>query len=389
LSAAGAADWPGWQGPNRDGKSTETGLLKSWPAGGPELLWKVTDIGKGFSTVAAVKDVVYATGDVGDNLTIFAFDMKGQPKWKVVQGPAVKVDRPGSRSNPVIDDGKFYLIGAEGLVTCHDVADGKPVWKRELKEMGGASGRWGYSESVLILDKMAVVTPGGKNALVALDKATGKDIWRSDAQANAHYSSAVVLKEKDSTIIVQGSGSGIFAVDAKDGKKVWSNGFCTGNTANCPDPAYADGYLFWANGYGKGGICFKVDYKDGKWTFTEAWQTKDMVCHHGGYVIEKGYIYGNHNAGWSCLDLKTGEAKWKDQKGVGKGSVCFADGMLYLFGEAGGQAGLAAASPEAFKMSGEFKVAGAGPSWAHPVVADGKLFLRYDTNLYCFNVKAK
>jgi outer membrane protein assembly factor BamB len=198
-----------------------------------------------------------------------------------------------------------------------------------------------------------------------------------------------VIKEKDNAIIVQGTGSGLFAVNAKDGRKVWSNGFSAGNTANCPDPAYADGYLFWANGYGKGGICFKVDFKDNAWTFTEAWQSKDMICHHGGYVIDQGYIYGNHNGGWSCLDLKTGQAKWKDQKGVGKGSLCLADGMLYLFGETGGQVGLAAVSTNGLTMSGQMKVEGTAQSWAHPVVANGKLFIRYDCNLYCFNAKSK
>jgi outer membrane protein assembly factor BamB len=386
VTAASAADWPGWRGPARDGKSADTGLLKQWPEGGPKLLWKATDIGNGFSTVAVSKGVVYTAGHVGGDFTIFTFDLNGKPKWKAVQGPAVKTSHPGSRSTPVISDGKLYLVGAGGLVACHSITDGKQVWKKELKSLGGRPHKWGYAESALILDNMAIVTPGGKNAMVALNKATGSVIWKSDVQARAHYSSAIVVKEGTSTIIVQGSGDGIFAVNAKDGKKIWMNEFCKKNTANCPDPAYADGHLFWANGYGKGGICFKVECKGGKWSFSEAYRTKDMVCHHGGYVIDKGCVYGNNGGGWACLDLKTGQVKWKD-KGVGKGSLCFADGMLYLFGEKGGKAGLAAAAPDGFKMTGRFSVAGKGPSWAHPVVADGKLFLRYDTNLYCFDVK--
>jgi outer membrane protein assembly factor BamB len=388
-TTARGGDWPGWQGPNRDGKAMETGLLKAWPAEGPELLWKATNIGKGYSSVAVVKDTVYTSGDVGADLMLFALDAKGQIKWKTVQGPAFTASYGGSRSTPVVDGNRIYLVGGSGVVTCHGTEDGKPIWQRELKEFGGGPGGWGYSESVLILDDKVVVTPGGKTVMVALDKVTGKTVWQSDAEGKAHYSSAIVIKEKDSSLIVQGTGSGLIAVNAKDGRKVWSNGFCAGNTANCPDPAYADGYLFWANGYGKGGICFKVDVKDGAWTFTEAWQTKDMVCHHGGYVIDKGYIYGNHNGGWSCLDLKTGQPKWKDQSGVGKGSLCFADGMLYLFGEKGGQVGLAAASTNGLTMTGQMKVDGAGTSWAHPAVANGKLYIRYDSNLYCFSVKAK
>jgi outer membrane protein assembly factor BamB len=176
-------------------------------------------------------------------------------------------------------------------------------------------------------------------------------------------------------------------VRAKDGKVLWSNPFSAGNTANCPTPIFSDGYVFWANGYGKGGICLKLTVNGDEATAQEAWRTGDMVCHHGGYIVHEGYIYGNNGGGWSCLDLKTGERKW-GERGVGKGSVCFADGMLYLFGERGGAAGLATCSPAGMQMVGNFNVAGSRTSWAHPVVIGGRLYLRYDVNLYCFDVKA-
>ena len=146
--------------------------------------------------------------------------------------------------------------------------------------------------------------------------------------------------------------------------------------------------MFWANGYVKGGICLKLakNKKDNKITADVAWTTKDMDCHHGGYIIHEGYIYGNHNGGWSCLDLKTGKRMW-NAKGVGKGSLCFADGMLYLFSENNGRGGLATCSPDGMEMKGTLQVAGKEPSWAHPVVIGGRLYLRYDTNLYCFDVK--
>ena len=389
CTTAFAGDWPGWRGPTRDGRSADTGLLKAWPAEGPALLWKAEGIGKGYSSVAAVGDTVYATGDVGEELTIFAFDANGKERWRLAQGPAFTKSYGGSRSTPVVDGNRLYVIGGNGLVTCHDTETRKLLWQRELKEFGGRPGGWGYSESALVVDDKVVVTPGGKTGLVALNKLTGEDVWRSDAEFSAHYASAIAIREGGATLVVQGTGAGLVAVDAKDGKKVWSNGFSGGNTANCPDPVYGEGFLFWANGYGKGGICFQVERKDGAWSFTELWQTRDMVNHHGGYIIDKGHVYGNHNGGWSCIELKTGAAKWKDAKGVGKGSIAFADGMLYLFGERAGRAGLAAANPEAFAMSGEMSVAGDGPSWAHPVVANGRLYLRYDTNLYCFDIKAK
>jgi outer membrane protein assembly factor BamB len=206
--------------------------------------------------------------------------------------------------------------------------------------------------------------------------------------APPNYGSIMPFTFEGVPLLVAGTGGGLVCVDARTGEVQWSNSFCKGNVANCPTPAYADGYVFWSNGYGKGAICMKLKKVGNKVDADVAWTTKDMVCHHGGYIIDNGYIYGNHNAGWTCLELKTGQKKWSE-KGVGKGSVTYADGMLYLFGENGGQAGLAAFTPEGMQMKGQLKVAGEGPSWAHPVVIGGRLYLRYDTNLYCFDVKAK
>jgi outer membrane protein assembly factor BamB len=219
----------------------------------------------------------------------------------------------------------------------------------------------------------------------ALDKTTGKTIWQSQGfAAPAHYGSCTPFALNGAPMIVAGTGGGLVCVDERTGAKVWSNPFCAGNTANCPTPAYSDGYVFWSNGYGKGGICMKL----GPTGAQEAWTTKELICHHGGYVIDGGYIYGNHNDGVACLDLKTGERKWFD-KGPGKCSLTWADGMLYMMAEKGGAVSLGNASPEGFKISGRFSVAGQGESWAHPVVIGGRLYLRYETNLYCFDVNAK
>jgi outer membrane protein assembly factor BamB len=174
-------------------------------------------------------------------------------------------------------------------------------------------------------------------------------------------------------------------VNAKNGSLLWSNPFAADNTANCPTPAYSDGHVFWANGYGKGGVCMKLGRGGAA---SEAWTTRDMVCHHGGYVIHEGHIYGNNEGGWACLDLKSGEKKW-GERAVGKGSLCWADGMLYLFSESNGQGALATCSPDGLKITGRVQVRGTGPSWAHPVVVGGRLYLRYDTNLYCFDVAGK
>jgi outer membrane protein assembly factor BamB len=190
-----------------------------------------------------------------------------------------------------------------------------------------------------------------------------------------------------STVIVNGSQSGLIVVDAKTGKEVYRHPFADGNVANCPTPAYSDGYLFWAVGYGKGAVCLKVGQADGKWTFEEAWTTRDFTCHPGNYVVAQGCVYGKGKSGLVCADLKTGATKWSEP--VGAGQVCWADNMLYSFSDAGGKIALVDPTADASRVKGSFHVAGSGNSWSHPVVLNGRLYLRYDTNLYCFDVKAK
>lgn len=388
VARAFDSEWPSWRGPNHDGKSLDTGLLKQWPDDGPKLLWKADGIGVGFSSVALAGGKVFITGDKDGKLKMFALDLNGKPLWQADHGKG-RGGPDGSRASAVIDSGNLYLLGGNGLVGCYDVKDGQKKWSRDAKEFGGRPGGWGYAESVLIYKNMAIFKPGGKNCIVALDKTNGKTIWQSSGfDAGPEYGSCIDVTFQGQTMIVTGTRRGIFAVDAADGKLLWSNDWSAGNTANCPTPAYEDGFVFWANGYGKGGICLRLKEEGGKVKADVAWKTSDMVCHHGGYIIQAGHVYGNNGRGWACLDLKTGKTKW-NEKAVGKGSLCFADGMLYLFSESGGQAGLATCSPEGLQLKGKVKVKGNGPSWAHPVVAGGRLYLRYDTNLYCFDVSAK
>jgi outer membrane protein assembly factor BamB len=273
------------------------------------------------------------------------------------------------------------------VVGCFDARTGEKKWTRAASEFDGGSGGWGYAESVLIHDELAIFKPGGKNCIAALNKVTGETVWTSSGfEAGPEYGSCLPVSFQNRKMIVTGTNRGIVAVDAKDGKLLWQNDFSARNTANCPTPAYADGFIFWANGYGKGGICLKLKAEGDSIKADVAWTSRDMDCQHGGYVIHDGYIYGNHDRGWSCLELATGKLLWTE-KAVGKGSLCFADGMLYLFAEDKGQAGLGTCSPERLDVKGKFKVAGKDKSWAHPVVCGGRLYLRYDTNLYCFDVK--
>jgi outer membrane protein assembly factor BamB len=250
--------------------------------------------------------------------------------------------------------------------------------------MGGSVGSWLYSESVLILDDLAIVTPGGRNAIVALDKMTGREVWKSNVYAKAGYSSCIAVSEGGSTIIVNGSQSGLLVVDAESGTEIHSHKFVVNNTANVPTPAYADGYLFWAVGYGKGGVCLKADQRGGKWSFGEIWTTRELNCHPGNYVVADGFIYGTGRRGLSCIDLKTGQTRWQQRTRAGQ--VCWADGMLYAFSDSDGRITLVA--PDGGNAAGTLKVAGQGRSWPHPVVIGGRMYLRHDSNLYCYNVRA-
>lgn len=388
IHAAETTQWPGWRGPLRDAKSADTGLLKRWPAGGPPLLWQQTGFGEGFSSLAVTGDSIYTSGWVGGQLVLFALDLDGKERWRAEVAPIHRSNPGAARATPVVDGDRVYLLSGGGRLACYGTADGKLKWQQELTSFGGRPGSWGFSESPLVQGDLVFATPGGSTVFVAFNKLTGEVAWKSSGfSAPAHYSSILAIAVDGVPMLVNGTGGGLFAVSPTDGKLLWRHDFAKGNTANCPTPAYADGYLVWAVGYAKGAVCLQLSAKDGEVTAKEVWRNTNLVNHHGGFVIHEGYVYGNHNEQWTCLDLKTGEQKWLS-RGVGKGSICFADGMLYTFGEREGRVGLVEATPEAFRDAGTFSVAGKGPSWAHPVVTGGRLYLRYADNLYAYNVKA-
>ncbi len=385
-----SANWPGWRGPMRDGKSPDTGLLKSWPEGGPPLLWHAKGIGSGYSSVAVVAGKVYTTGVIGERLVISVFDTEGNRITQVPHDMAWTKNYPGGRSTPMIDDGSLYLISGHGLVGCYDTQSMQKKWAVHMKDLGGSPPEWGYAESVLILGELAIITPGGAKCIVALNKSTGQPVWASSGfNAAAQYGSCYALEFGGLPIVAAGTRGGLVGVDGRNGRAIFTNPFAANNTANCPTPVAADGYVFWAAGYGKGGVCMKLEGARDRVSAQEAWQTKDMDCKHGGYIIHEGHVYGNNGGrGWSCINLQSGDTLWRE-RAVGMGSVCFADGMLYLFAEKDGRAGLATCSPTGLEMRGEFSVEGQGTSWAHPVVIGGRLYLRYADNLYCFDVKAE
>ncbi|MEW6359021.1 MAG: PQQ-binding-like beta-propeller repeat protein [Planctomycetota bacterium] len=384
------ADWPQWRGPNRDGKSLDTGLLKKWPDGGPPLVWKADGIGAGFSSAAVADGMVYVTGVKGRDLGITAFNLEGEKQWEKPHGPAWTANYPGSRATPTIDDGKLYLMSGLGHLACYDAKSGERKWAVDVaKACNAQPPNWGYAESVLIYKDTAIVTPGGMNCIVAFKTATGKPAWRSKGLSDPPgYGSCILFEFKDVPMIANLTAKGLVCVDAKKGTFLWREDRCAGKTAVCPTPVYFDGYVFAASGYGNGGACVQLGGTGKRIKAKQAWETRDMVCHHGGYVVVDGYIYGNNENGWACIELKSGQTKWKEQ-GVGKGSICYADGMLYTYSENGGVIGLVEANPKRFNLVSQFRVQGQDKSWAHPAVTDGRLYLRYGDTLYVFDVKAK
>ncbi len=405
---ADEVSWPGWRGANRDGKSADKGLLKSWPTGGPKQLWKVSGIGQGFSSVSFGGGLIYITGrkEVGNpsvlpeaehvykrpgkRLYITAIDMRGKVTWVRDVTEAYLGYYKGTRATITYDRGNLYLLTGTGELGCYDAKTGDSKWKRDFKEFNAIvpeGHTFGVSESVLIVDDLAIISPGGDCFMVAFDKTTGKTVWQSEPFGGAQHSSAIHVVYKSISMIINGSREGLIAVHAKTGKTLWTKPFAKEVLASVPTPAFSRGYLFWAVGYDGGGICMQLEVSGEEVTATEVWRSRHMNCIVGGYVIHDGHIYGNHGVGYSCLDLKTGEKKWFD-RGVGKGSLCWADDMLYLYNEKDGTAGLATCSPAGLEMKGTFRIKGENQSWAHPVVAGGRLYLRYDDNLYCFDVKA-
>jgi outer membrane protein assembly factor BamB len=394
LALAAPGDWPQWRGPNRTDISTETGLLKEWPAGGPKLVWKATGLGAGFSTVSVVGKRVFTAGDIGDASYILCLDRDdGTMLWKAKLGktgggPA------GPRGTPAVDGNLVYELAQNGELVCVQAADGKEVWRKDLKkDFKGACGGWLYSESVLVDGNRVICTPGGKQgALLALDKKTGEVFWRCDEWTdNAEYSSPIVETIGGVRQYIQFTGNSVAGVAPDSGKLLW-RAERPGRTATVPTPIYKDGFVYVASGYDVGCNLFEVKKSGDTFETAQVYANKNMVNHHGGVVLVGNHLYGyGDGKGWVCQDFKTGDIAWKKDS-VGKGAITYADGHLYLRSEGRkGSVALVEATPEAYKEKGRFDQPERSKveSWAHPVVAGGKLYLRDQDVLLCYDVKGK
>jgi outer membrane protein assembly factor BamB len=397
LSVA-AGDWPQWRGPNRDGISTDTGLLKEWPADGPKLAWKATGLGKGYSSVAVVGDRIYTMGDKDSAGLLLAMNASdGAILWSAKVGktgaPGVPgYDFPGPRCTPTVSGDLVFAVDGWGELICVNAADGKEQWRKSFtKDFGGKPPMWGYSESPLVEGDQVVVTPGGgQGALAALNSKTGDLIWQSkDFTDAAHYASIVPADIEGTRQYVQLTSANVVGISPKDGSVLWKASR-RGNVAVIPTPIVAGNEVYVTSGYGAGCNLFKVTKADGKFSAAQVYANHVIDNHHGGVVKVGDYLYGHaDNKGWTCQKFQTGESVWTEKAKIQKGCVSCADGMLYCREEDTGTIVLVEASPAGYTEKGRFNQPDRSPekAWPHPAIANGKLYLRDQDLLLCYQVK--
>jgi outer membrane protein assembly factor BamB len=400
---ASSADWSQWRGPNRDGTSTETGLLKQWPAGGPTLLWKSADLGGGYSSISASGNKLFTMGEKDGSSYVIALGTDGKLLWQTKVG---KAGAPGwggfsgPRCTPPVASGLVVGVDQWGDLICVDAETGSEKWRKNYeRDFGAKRPEWGFAESPLVDENRVLITPGGQQgAMVALNLQTGETLWRTTGFSDeAQYSSAVVALIGGVRQYVQLTMENLVGVSAKDGRILWQ-AKRKGSTAVIPTPLVDGNRIYVTSGYGTGCNLFKVTESGGSFSVEQEYSNKVMANHHGGVVKVGANVYGfSDSKGWTCQDFQTGNVVWADKEKLKKGSVVYADGMLYCREEADksktakGTVALLQATPSGFTEAGRFDPPDRSENntWSHPVVTGGKLYLRDQDVLLCYDVKAK
>jgi outer membrane protein assembly factor BamB len=414
LSSAGARadDWPQWQGPDRNARSKETGLLQEWPKDGPPLVWKATGIGKGMGGIAVSRGRIYTTGDDADQSAwLYALsESDGKPAWSAKIGPGGNpgnMFKPfGPRATPTVDGDHIYILSQKGDFVCYST-EGKEVWRiNYIKDLAGIMPVWGFAESPLIDGDRIICTPGAADAtMMALDKQTGKPIWKCAVPegptgdrgflgtSGAAYASVIPIDFEGVRQYVQLTATTLVGVST-EGKLLWRyDRASTTHRINCSTPVYHDGMVFAAAAYDAGGGAAKLA-KDpsGGITATEIFFSRDLKNHHGGIVEVDGYLYLSREPGiLTCVELKTGKIIWSERQ-PGKGSVVYADGRLYCRNESGkGTVYLVDASPKGYVERGRLDPPDRTreSAWTHPVIANGRMYIRDQDTLLCYDLNAR
>ncbi len=396
-----SAQQSGWRGPGRSGIYNEKGLMKSWPAEGPALVWEAEGIGKGYSSATVTDDAVYITGTKNDKDILTAFTRDGKKKWDVEYGSITPdVSFPESRCTPTFANGKILVVSGQGDLACV-TRDGKIAWTvNYYKKYNAAVQRFGISESPLVVDNKVIATPGGNMAsMVAFDIETGKVIWETTPlNEGTQYVNPLLIEEKGVKLIVTHTVTYIIGVNASDGKMLWKFNFAEvnddkrGGRNYIQTPVYRDGFLFAANGYGQISAKIRISF-DGS-APEMVWKNKEINPHVGGMVLLGNFIYSsthdsNSKGRWICADWTTGKTMWITNWN-NKGSIISAEGLIYIYEEKNANLALVNPNSEKLDIISSFKVAkGDGPAWAHPVIDKGRLFVRRGDYLAVYSLKAK
>lgn len=387
-------EWPQFHGPQRDNISRETGLIKQWPSDGPKLLWTAEDIGEGFSTVAVKNGLIYTTGNIGNDTMITALDLDGKTKWTAKNGPAYKRSKPGTRSTPTINDGKLYHENADGDIVCLEPDAGRKIWSLNILErFNGRNITWALAESLLIDGSNVICTPGGETVgIAALDKETGQTVWTCKGiNDKPGYSSPIAFEYKGLRQIVVLMAKSVVGVNADNGRLLWRVEHVTPFDENINTPIFHNGCVFICSRT-KGSRLFRLNVDGERASVEEVWKSELLESQHGGIILLDGYLYGSSRTSslgpWVCLDFKTGKRMYA-QPGIGTGSLTYADGLIYALNQRGTVA-LVRTTPHAFQVISKFSLpkGGEGPTWAHPVVCNGRLYIRHGSSLYCYDIKA-
>lgn len=391
----------GWRGPGRTGVYNEKGLLKSWPASGPSLLWKASGIGSGHSSATVTEDAIYITGTKGEKDVLTAFTRDGVKKWATEYGNITKnVTFPESRCTPTFSNGKILVISGQGDLACI-TKDGKIAWSvNYYKKYNAEIQRFGISESPLVIDNKVIATPGGGIAsMVAFNIENGSVVWETPAlNEGTQYTNPTLIEDKGMKVIVTHTATYIIGVNAVNGKLLWKFNFASvnddqkGNRNYIQTPLYRDGFLFAANGYGQTAAKIKINFDGTEPTLV--WKNPEINPHVGGMVLIGNYIYGsthdsNSKGRWICVDWTTGKTMWITSWN-NKGSIISADGLIYIYEEKNGNIALVKPNSEKLEIISSFRYTeGTGPYWAHPVIDNGRLFLRHGDCMAAYSIKAK